>query len=66
MTSLFHNFFVSERDIYLWREIDSSGKTGGGFLVFVEATMVRRTRRARAERMSAQPLKTDEARLVMP
>jgi hypothetical protein len=31
MTSLNHNFFLSEREIFLRNELDSSGKTGGGF-----------------------------------
>jgi hypothetical protein len=30
MASLNHNFVVSEIDIFLRRELDSSGKTGGG------------------------------------
>src|SRR5581483_2098907 len=32
LASLNHNFFLSERRIFLRRELDSSGKTGGGFL----------------------------------
>jgi hypothetical protein len=31
MASLNHNFCVSERRIFLFDELDSSGKTGGGF-----------------------------------
>jgi hypothetical protein len=31
MASLNHNFFLSERDIFLRGELDSSGKTGGVF-----------------------------------
>jgi hypothetical protein len=31
MASLNHKFCVSERDIFLRDELDSSGKTGGGF-----------------------------------
>src|ERR1700748_579370 len=33
VASLNHNFFLSERRIFLPSELDSSGKTGGGFLV---------------------------------
>jgi hypothetical protein len=33
LASLNHNFFISETLIFLRGEIDSSGKTGGGFLV---------------------------------
>jgi hypothetical protein len=31
MTSLNHNFFVSETGIFLRADIDSAGKTGRGF-----------------------------------
>jgi hypothetical protein len=31
MASLNHNFFLSEREIFLRGALDSSGKTGGGF-----------------------------------
>jgi hypothetical protein len=31
LTSLNHNFFVSETTIFFPGELDSSGKTGGGF-----------------------------------
>jgi hypothetical protein len=31
MASLNHNFYISERDIFLRGELDSSGKTGGVF-----------------------------------
>src|SRR5262249_532278 len=34
MDSLNHNFLLSERQIFLRGALDSSGKTGGGFLVF--------------------------------
>jgi hypothetical protein len=33
MASLNHKFFLSEREMFLRGELDSSGKTGGGFLV---------------------------------
>ena len=34
MASLSHNFRISERDIFLRGTLDSSGKTGGGILMF--------------------------------
>jgi hypothetical protein len=33
MASLNHNFDISEIDIFLRGDLDSSGKTGGGFSV---------------------------------
>jgi hypothetical protein len=34
MASLNHKFCVSERGIFLRGALDTSGKTGGGFLVY--------------------------------
>jgi hypothetical protein len=48
ISSLNHNFYLSERQIFLRGELDSSGKTGGEFFAVAAG-------KASAERRSAFP-----------
>jgi hypothetical protein len=57
MASLNHNFRLSERGIFLQRGLDSSGKTGGDFLVFLPVGLTRQHSGVVPDTLMGRPLR---------
>jgi hypothetical protein len=62
MASLNHKFGLSERKIFLRGELDSSGKTGGGFFYLLPVEPVRATLLASRRAIRGDDVRAGNAR----